>query len=86
MAAAAKEVYEMNSVHVTPGRLDDCLKGLRQAWLSPCELQKKYGTANDCAIYASTTIVTARVKQGILRDGEQGRRLDQNQRGIPRSA
>jgi hypothetical protein len=52
----SKEVYDMNFVHVTPGRLDDYLDGLKQTWLSTCELQKKYGSAIDCAIYASTTM------------------------------
>ena len=52
----SKEVYDMNFVHVTPGRLDDYLDGLKQTWLGTCELQKKYGTAIDCAIYASSTM------------------------------
>jgi len=52
----SREVDDMSFVHVTPGRLDDYLDGLRQTWLSTCELQKKYGAAIDCAIYASTTM------------------------------
>jgi hypothetical protein len=52
----SKEVYDMNFVHVTPGRLADYLDGLKLTWLSSCELQKKYGAAIDCVIYASSTM------------------------------
>jgi hypothetical protein len=52
----SKELWNVTFVKVQPNRLDEYLAGLRQTWISSCEIQKKMGTAMDCFVYVSETI------------------------------
>ena len=49
------EVYSVSFVRVDPNRLDDYLEGLKQTWMSGCEIGKAQGVTKDCGIYVSTT-------------------------------
>lgn len=51
----SKEVWNVTFVKVNPNRIDDYLEGLKQTWLSGCEISKKQGTIVDCAVYLSET-------------------------------
>lgn len=51
----SNEVYNVVFVKVDPNRMDDYLEGLKQTWWSGCEISKKMGQLEECAIYASTT-------------------------------
>ena len=50
-----KEVLNVTFINVKPNRFDDYLDGLRQTWLSGCEIGQKMGTVVRCGIYSSTT-------------------------------
>jgi hypothetical protein len=52
----SKEVSNVTFVKVNPGKFDDYLEGLRQTWLSGCEIGKKLGTVVSCSIWASETM------------------------------
>jgi hypothetical protein len=51
----SKEVWNVTMVKVNPNRIDDYLAGLKQTWLSGCEISKKQGTVLDCFVYLSDT-------------------------------
>lgn len=51
----SKAVWNVTMVKVTPARIDDYLGGLKQSWVSGCEINKKMGTIEDCGIYVSET-------------------------------
>lgn len=51
----SKEVWNVTMVKVNPNRIDDYLAGLKQTWLSGCEIGKKQGTVVDCYAYLSET-------------------------------
>lgn len=51
----SKEVWNVTMVRVNPNRIDDYLSGLKQTWLSGCEISKKQGTVLDCFVYLSDT-------------------------------
>ncbi len=51
----SKEVWNVTFVKVNPNRIDDYLEGLKQTWISGCEISKKQGTILDCAVYLSET-------------------------------
>lgn len=51
----SKEVWNVTFVRVNPNRIDDYLEGLKQTWISGCEISKKQGTIVDCAVYLSET-------------------------------
>jgi len=51
----SKEVFNVTFVKVRPNKIDDYLGGLRQTWMSACEVGKKMGTLADCGIYVSET-------------------------------
>jgi hypothetical protein len=51
----SKEVWNVTFVKVNPNRIDDYLEGLKQTWLSGCEIGKKQGTVLDCFVYVSET-------------------------------
>ena len=43
----SKDVWNVTFVKVNPNRIDDYLEGLKQTWLSGCEIGKKQGTVVD---------------------------------------
>jgi hypothetical protein len=51
----SQDVWNVTFVRVNPNRVDDYLEGLKQTWLSGCEIGKKLGTIVDCAVYLSET-------------------------------
>lgn len=51
----SKAVWNVTMVKVTPARIDDYLGGLKQSWVSGCEISKKMGVLEDCGIYISET-------------------------------
>lgn len=51
----SKEVWNVTMVQVNPNRIDDYLEGLKQTWMSGCEISKKQGTVLDCFVYVSET-------------------------------
>ena len=51
----SKEVWDVTMVKVNPNRIDDYLEGLKQTWLSGCEIGKKHGAVIDCYVYVSET-------------------------------
>ena len=53
--APSKEVWNVTMVKVNPNRIDDYLAGLKQTWLTGCEVGKKNGVVLDCKVYLSET-------------------------------
>lgn len=51
----SKEVLNVTFVKVKPSRIDDYLAGLKQTWMSGCEIGKKIGNLTGCGIYVSET-------------------------------
>ncbi len=51
----SKEVWNVTMVRVNPNRIDDYLEGLKQTWVSGCEIGKKQGVVLDCFVYVSET-------------------------------
>ena len=51
----SKEVWNVTMVKVNPNRIDDYLEGLKQTWMTGCEVGKKNGVVIDCFVYLSET-------------------------------
>ncbi|MFZ2508174.1 MAG: hypothetical protein WAW79_06865 [Steroidobacteraceae bacterium] len=51
----SKEVWNVTMVKVNPNRIDDYLEGLKQTWMTGCEVGKKNGVVVDCFVYLSET-------------------------------
>jgi len=51
----SKAVWNVTMVKVVPNRIDDYLGGLKQSWVSGCEISKKEGVLEDCSIFVSET-------------------------------
>jgi hypothetical protein len=51
----SKAVWNVTMVKVVPNRIDDYLGGLKQSWVSGCEINKKMGVIEDCSIFISET-------------------------------
>jgi hypothetical protein len=51
----SKAVWNVTMVKVVPNRIDDYLGGLKQSWVSGCEISKKQGVIEDCSIFVSET-------------------------------
>jgi hypothetical protein len=51
----SKAVWNVTMVKVNPNRIDDYLGGLKQTWVSGCEISKKQGVLEDCSIFISET-------------------------------
>ena len=49
----SKEVWNVTMVRVNPNRIDDYLEGLKQTWVSGCEIGKKLGTVLEWVVYRS---------------------------------
>jgi hypothetical protein len=49
----SKAVWNVTMVKVVPNRIDDYLGGLKQSWVSGCEINKKMGVLEDCSIFIS---------------------------------
>lgn len=49
----SKAVWNVTMVKVAPNRIDDYLGGLKQSWVSGCEINKKMGVIEDCSIFVS---------------------------------
>ena len=53
----SKEVWDVTMVKVNPNRIDDYLEGLKQTWMTGCDVAKKNGVVLDCFVYLSETAV-----------------------------
>ena len=51
----SKEVWNVTMVKVNPNRIDDYLAGIKQTWVTGCEIGKKHGVVVDCYVYLSET-------------------------------
>lgn len=51
----SKEVWNVTMVKVNPNRIDDYLEGIKQTWMTGCEVGKKNGVVVDCFVYLSET-------------------------------
>ena len=51
----SKEVWNVTMVKVNPNRIDDYLAGIKQTWMTGCEVGKKNGVVVDCFVYLSET-------------------------------
>src|SRR5512137_2004921 len=77
----SKAVWNVTMVKVTPNRIDDYLGGLRQSWVSGCEISKKQGVIEDCSIFVSETsaggpfnvMLVQKYASGAMREPDEAR-------------
>ncbi len=77
----SKAVWNVTMVKVTPNRIDDYLGGLRQSWVSGCEISKKQGVIEDCSIFVSETsaggpfnvMLVQKYANGAMREPDEAR-------------
>lgn len=77
----SKAVWNFTMVKVTPSRIDDYLGGLKQSWVSGCEISKKQGMLEDCSIFISETgaggpfnvMLVQKFTSGAVRDPDEAR-------------
>ena len=74
----SKEVWNVTMVKVNPNRIDDYLEGLKQTWLSGCEISKKQGTVLDCFVYLSETAASRDFNLLLVTKFASGAALDPN--------
>ena len=72
------EVWNVTFVKVNPNRIDDYLEGLKQTWLSGCEISKKQGTVRDCAVYVSETAANRDFNLVLVTEFPNAAALDPN--------
>jgi hypothetical protein len=72
----SKEVYNVVFIKVDPNRMDDYLQGLQQTWWNGCEISKKMGQLEECAIYASTTASSGDFNMMLVQKFASGADLD----------
>lgn len=68
-------------VKVVPNRIDDYLGGLKQSWVSGCEINKKQGVIEDCSIFVSETsaggpfnvMLVQKFVSGAIREPDEAR-------------
>jgi hypothetical protein len=65
-------------VKVNPNRIDDYLEGLKQTWLSGCEIGKKQGTVLECAVYLSETTASRDFNMVLVQQYPSAASLDPN--------
>ena len=76
--APSKEVWNVTMVRVNPNRIDDYLEGLKQTWVSGCEIGKKQGTVLDCFVFLSETACQPRLQHAARDEGPERRVADPN--------
>lgn len=74
----SKEVWNVTMVKVNPNRIDDYLEGLKQTWLSGCEIAKKQGTVLDCFVYLSETAANPDFNMLLVMKYASGAAFDPN--------
>ncbi len=74
----SKEVWNVTMVKVNPNRIDDYLEGLKQTWVSGCEISKKQGTVLDCFVYLSETASSRDFNMLLVTKFASGAALDPN--------
>lgn len=74
----SKEVWNVTFVKVNPNRIDDYLEGLKQTWLSGCEISKKQGAVLECAIYLSETSASRDFNMILVQQYPSAASLDPN--------
>ena len=74
-------VWNVTMVKVTPSRIEDYLGGLKQSWVSGCEISKQQGVLEDCSIFVSETsaggpfnvMLVQKFTSGAMRDPDEAR-------------
>ena len=74
----SKEVWNVTMVRVNPNRIDDYLEGLKQTWVSGCEIGKKQGTVLDCFVYLSETAANRDFNMLLVTKAPSGAASDPN--------
>ena len=74
----SKEVWNVTMVRVNPNRIDDYLEGLKQTWVSGCEIGKKQGTVLDCFVYLSETAANRDFNMLLVTKAPNGAASDPN--------
>jgi hypothetical protein len=77
----SKAVWNVTMVKVVPNRIDDYLGGLKQSWVSGCEISKKQGVIEDCSIFVSETsaggpfnvMLVQKFVSGAIREPDEAR-------------
>jgi hypothetical protein len=77
----SKAVWNVTMVKVVPNRIDDYLGGLKQSWVSGCEINKKQGVIEDCSIFVSETsaggpfnvMLVQKFVSGAIREPDEAR-------------
>jgi hypothetical protein len=77
----SKAVWNITMVKVVPNRIDDYLGGLKQSWVSGCEINKKQGVIEDCSIFVSETsaggpfnvMLVQKFVSGAIREPDEAR-------------
>lgn len=77
----SKAVWNVTMVKVVPNRIDDYLGGLKQSWVSGCEISKKQGVIEDCSIFVSETsaggafnvMLVQKYVSGAMREPDEAR-------------
>ncbi len=74
----SKELWNVTMVRVNPNRIDDYLEGLKQTWVSGCEIGKKQGTVLDCFVYLSETAANRDFNMLLVTKAPSGAASDPN--------
>lgn len=77
----SKAVWNVTMVKVVPNRIDDYLGGLKQSWVSGCEISKKQGVIEECSIFVSETsaggafnvMLVQKFASGAMREPDEAR-------------
>jgi len=77
----SKAVWNVTMVKVVPNRIDDYLGGLKQSWVSGCEINKKMGVIEDCSIFVSeasaggafNVMLVQKFVSGAMREPDEAR-------------
>jgi hypothetical protein len=77
----SKAVWNVTMVKVVPNRIDDYLGGIKQSWVSGCEINKKQGVIEDCSIFVSETsaggpfnvMLVQKFVSGAIREPDEAR-------------
>ncbi len=79
--APSKAVWNVTFVKVKPNKIDDYLLGLKQSWITGCEVSKKMGVLEDCYVYVSESasggpfnvMLVQKMPNGTVREPDEAR-------------
>lgn len=79
--APSKALWNVTFVKVKPNRIDDYLLGLKQTWVTGCEIGKKMGQLEDCFVYVSegtaggpfNVMLVQKMPSGAMREPDEAR-------------